>query len=128
MLRQSFAFVVVILSSVGDQGRMAWHSDDDPNDGDNDQPVVSFSVGSLVMFCYLHIIFWKDVQLNSDTRFVEKKRKCLYLSLVTFFFLEVFVYNSLNLSRLIVFKGPQRMIQHCVRRCFFRFLHFLRLM
>ena len=29
---------------------MGWHKDSDPNDGDNDHPIVSISLGQFVLF------------------------------------------------------------------------------
>lgn len=42
----------LLLLYYASAGGMTWHKDDDPNDGDNDHPIVSISVGNATEFGY----------------------------------------------------------------------------
>src|SRR4051812_25011314 len=65
---------------------MYWHADDDVNDGDNDHPIVSLSLGNTCVFGY---------RVNG----VEKR-------------------VDIESGDVLVWGGPQRMMQHSVLRVY----------
>eukprot|EP00747_Dinoflagellata_sp_TGD_P222662 gnl/TRDRNA2_/TRDRNA2_94365_c0_seq1.p1 gnl/TRDRNA2_/TRDRNA2_94365_c0~~gnl/TRDRNA2_/TRDRNA2_94365_c0_seq1.p1 ORF type:complete len:252 (+),score=37.20 gnl/TRDRNA2_/TRDRNA2_94365_c0_seq1:73-828(+) len=74
---------MLLLYYTGTDG-MGWHRDSDPNDGDNDHPIVSVSVGNSCEFGY------KPLLQSEHAVMIES-------------------------GDVLIWGGPQRMLEHCVR-------------
>lgn len=73
----------LLLLLYRDAKGMAWHRDSDPNDGDNDEPIVSISLGNTCEFGYKPLL--------------QPERRI-----------------SLESGDVLIWGGPQRMLEHCV--------------